>query len=229
MHVLQGIILDFDGVIANTEPLHLRAFQETLTEAGIVLSSEDYYSRYLGFDDATLFQELVSDREISMPEDHLSALIKRKMLKLQLLLKNESVLFPGAAEFIQHCSSEVPVAIASGAERHEILEVLAAGGGLQDKFSAIVATGDTAEGKPFPAPYQLAFTQLRDRTQGNIEARYCVAIEDSHWGLASARAAGLRCVGVTNTYPANELPGADLVVSGLDKLTLEILETLFAN
>ena len=164
-----------------------------------------------------------------MPEDHLSALIKRKMLKLQLLLKNESVLFPGAAEFIQHCSSEVPVAIASGAERHEILEVLAAGGGLQDQFSAIVATGDTAEGKPFPAPYQLAFTQLRDRTQGNIEARYCVAIEDSHWGLASARAAGLRCVGVTNTYPANELPGADLVVSGLDKLTLEILETLFAN
>ena len=229
MHVLQGIILDFDGVIANTEPLHLRAFQETLTEAGIVLSSEDYYSRYLGFDDATLFQELVSDREISMPEDRLSALIKRKMLKLQLLLKNESVLFPGAAEFIQHCSSEVPVAIASGAERHEILEVLAASGGLQDQFSAIVATGDTAEGKPFPAPYQLAFTQLRDRTQGNIEARYCVAIEDSHWGLASARAAGLRCVGVTNTYPANELPGADLVVSGLDKLTLETLETLFAN
>ena len=86
MHVLQGIILDFDGVIANTEPLHLRAFQETLTEAGIVLSSEDYYSRYLGFDDVTFFQELVSDRELSMPEDRLSALIKRKTLKLQLSL-----------------------------------------------------------------------------------------------------------------------------------------------
>jgi beta-phosphoglucomutase-like phosphatase (HAD superfamily) len=53
-----------------------------------------------------------------------------------------------------------------------------------------------------------------------------VAIEDSRWGLESARGAGLRCVGVTNSYPAAQLPEAELIVSGLDRLTLEQLDRL---
>ena len=75
----------------------------------------------------------------------------------------------------------------------------------------------------------LAFNKLRERTGSAIEARRCVAIEDSRWGLESARGAGLRCVGVTNSYPAHELRDAELVVSGLDALTLEQLDHLCAS
>jgi beta-phosphoglucomutase-like phosphatase (HAD superfamily) len=56
-----------------------------------------------------------------------------------------------------------------------------------------------------------------------------VAIEDSRWGLVSARDAGLRCVGVMNSYPASELPGAELVVEGLNTLTLEMLDNLVSH
>jgi beta-phosphoglucomutase-like phosphatase (HAD superfamily) len=55
-----------------------------------------------------------------------------------------------------------------------------------------------------------------------------VAIEDSRWGLASAAGAGLRCVGVTTSYPAHELPGAELIVSGLADLTVAMLDALCA-
>ena len=59
-----------------------------------------------------------------------------------------------------------------------------------------------------------------------VDASRCVAIEDSRWGLESARGAGLRCVGVTNSYPEAELVGAELVVAGLHDLTLDMLDDL---
>ena len=70
---LQAIVLDFDGVIADSEPLHLRAFQQTLAEDGIDLSAEDYYSRYLGYDDVGLCQALATDRAIPMTDQQIAA------------------------------------------------------------------------------------------------------------------------------------------------------------
>jgi beta-phosphoglucomutase-like phosphatase (HAD superfamily) len=119
----------------------------------------------------------------------------------------------------------VPIAIASGALRHEIVQIVNAAG-LGDLFAAIVASGDTLESKPSPAPYLLAFEQLQQATGTMLDRRRCVAIEDSVWGLVSAREAGLRCVGVTTSYPAAELTGAELVVGGLSALTLPMLEDL---
>jgi sugar-phosphatase len=92
----------------------------------------------------------------------------------------------------------------------------------------IVAAGDTRESKPSPAPYRLAFERLRESTGRDLDPRRCVAIEDSRWGLESAHAAGLRCVGVTTSYSAHELPQAELVVDGLNALTLQDLDRLCA-
>jgi beta-phosphoglucomutase-like phosphatase (HAD superfamily) len=92
----------------------------------------------------------------------------------------------------------------------------------------IVAAGDTPESKPSPAPYRLAFDRLRERTDRALDPSRVVAIEDSRWGLASAAGAGLRCVGVTTSYPAHELPGAELIVSGLADLTVAMLDALCA-
>jgi beta-phosphoglucomutase-like phosphatase (HAD superfamily) len=90
----------------------------------------------------------------------------------------------------------------------------------------IVASGDTPQSKPSPAPYRLAFERLCAATGRALDPTRCVAIEDSRWGLESARGAGLRCVGVTTSYPASELPGAELIVGGLRELTLAELERL---
>ena len=225
---LQAIVFDFDGVIADSEPLHLRAFQQALSESGIELSPQEYFSRYLGYDDVGAFEALARDRGIPMSDRQVASLVARKGVCLQQMLHEGSVLFPGAREFIREAAAAVPIGIASGALRHEIDEIVEAAG-VADLFSIIVASGDTPQSKPSPAPYVLAFERLRDATGDALEPRRCVAIEDSRWGLQSAQGAGLRLVGVTNSYPAHELPGAELIVDGLKELTLPMLDRLVGS
>jgi beta-phosphoglucomutase len=225
---LQAIVFDFDGVIADSEPLHLRAFQQILAEERIELSAADYYSRYLGYDDVGLFQALAADRAVTMTDRQVTELVARKGVRLQQMLHDDHVLFPGAVEFIRTAAAEVPIAIASGALKPEILSIIEAAG-IDELFTTIVAAGDTPQSKPSPAPYRLAFEQLRAKSGRELDPRRCVAIEDSRWGLESAQGAGLRCVGVTNSYPAKELPQAELVVSGLGALTLTALDRLCAS
>jgi len=226
---LQAIVFDFDGVIANSEPLHLRAFQQTLLEVGIELTASEYYARYLGYDDENMFRALAQDRGLPMDADRLQGLMARKGDWLQQGLRGSGeVLFPGVREFISSAAAEVPIAIASGALRHEIVDIIDAAG-MTSLFSVIVAAGDTPEGKPSPAPYQLAVSKLREMTGHSLQTARCVAIEDSAWGLESALGAGLRCVGVTSSYPASLLQGAELVVAGLHELTLPDLDRLCAS
>jgi len=221
---LQAIVFDFDGVIADSEPLHLRAFQHTLASHGVTLTAEDYYHRYLGYDDVGVFAHVSRDHGVELTTDQIAALVAQKGEHIQQLLHAGEVLFPGAAEFVRQAASAVPIAIASGAQRHEIEGILDATN-LREHFSIIVAAGDTVRGKPSPDPYARAF-QLLQGSNDTLTASRCVAIEDSRWGLESALGAGLRCVGVTNSYPASELPGAELVVDGLHVLTIEMLDHL---
>ncbi len=222
---LQAIVFDFDGVIADSEPLHLKAFQQALAEEGVVLEPEEYFARYLGYDDVGVFAAIARDRGLAWTDRHVTAFVSRKGMKLQAMLDGGDVLFPGAAAFIRAAAAQVPVAIASGALRHEIVQIVESAG-LDDLFAAIIAAGDTPESKPSPAPYLLAFEHLQHVVGRPLDRRRCVAIEDSIWGLESARGAGLRCVGVTTSYPAAELAGAELVVDGLKALTLPMLEEL---
>jgi beta-phosphoglucomutase len=222
---LQAIVFDFDGVIADSEPLHLKAFQQALAEEGIVLERDEYFSRYLGYDDVGMFQALSRDRGFAWTDRHVTTLVARKASKLQLMIEGGEVLFPGAAPFIRAAAAAVPIAIASGALRHEIVQIVESAG-LARLFATIVASGDTPESKPSPGPYLLAFEQLQQATGRMLDRKRCVAIEDSVWGLESARGAGLRCVGVTTSYRAGELAGAELVVDGLNSLTLPMLEQL---
>jgi HAD superfamily hydrolase (TIGR01509 family) len=222
---LQAVVFDFDGVIANSEPLHLKAFQQALAEDGIGLTEDEYYARYLGYDDVGLLEALTRDRELPASSRYITEMVALKGNKLQQMLQAGDVLFPGAARFIREAADAVPIAIASGALRHEIHEILD-GADLRSLFAVVIASGDTPQSKPSPAPYVLAFERLKEAAGVDLDCRRCVAIEDSRWGLESARGAGLRCVGVTNSYAADELPGAELIVSGLDALTLDALDTL---
>jgi beta-phosphoglucomutase len=225
---LQAIVFDFDGVIADSEPLHLKAYQQALAEEGIALTRQEYFARYLGYDDVGMLEALSRDRGLPATGKYIAALVAKKGEKLQAMLAGGEVLFPGAAAFVRTAAAAVPIAIASGALRHEIVQIID-GAGLADLFMTIVASGDTPESKPSPAPYRLAFEQLRQATGSQLDPKRCVAIEDSRWGLDSARGAGLRCVGVTTSYAADQLAGAELIVDGLNTLTVEALDRLCAR
>lgn len=229
MRALQAIVFDFDGVIADTEVLHLRAYQKVLAPEGITLSNDEYFDKYLGYDDVGVFKALGRDKGLRADESRVKELIAQKSDRYDELSAAGDMLFPGAADFIRTAAAAVPIAIASGALTHEIEEILDRAG-LRPLFKVIVGADQTERSKPHPEPYQTAFDRLRLLTGRDLIPWRAVAIEDSRWGLQSARAADLRCVAVTNTYKADELrPDAELVVAGLHALTLDALDDLCAD
>jgi beta-phosphoglucomutase len=229
MRALQAIVFDFDGVIADSEMLHLRAYQQVLAPEGISFSNDEYFDKYLGYDDVGVFKAVGREKGVPMDDGRVRDLIARKSTRYDELAAGGEMLFPGAADFIRTAAAAVPIAIASGALTHEIEDVLERAG-LRPLFPVIVGADQTERSKPHPEPYQTAFDRLRLLTGRDLTPWRSVAIEDSRWGLVSARGADLRCVAVTNTYKADELrPDAELVVAGLHALTLDALDDLCAD
>ena len=230
MRALQAIVFDFDGVIADSERLHLQSYQDILAPEGIAISEAEYYERYLGYDDVGVFKAVGRDHGVPMNDARISTLMTKKGERYEALASGGGMLFPGAAEFIRAAAAaHVPIAIASGALTGEIEENLEQAG-LRALFPIIVGADQTEKSKPDPEPYRVAFERLRTHTGRPLEPWRSVAIEDSKWGLVSARGADLRCVAVTNTYSADELrPDAELVVAGLHALSLDALDALCAD
>jgi len=224
--LLRAIVFDFDGVIANSEPLHYQAFHDVLAGSGVSFARKEYYDRYLGYDDAGVFKAVSADRGLSWSGDRISALVKSKAEAIAQLEQNASILFPGAAAAIRRAAALMPLAIASGALGAEIRRVLDREG-LTSYFKAIVAAEDTPLSKPAADPYRRAIDLLSAAGAGPFQPAECVAIEDSPWGLQSAREAGLRTVGVAQTYAAAALD-ADLVISSVGDLDLDGLARLCA-
>lgn len=224
--MLKAIIFDCDGVIADTEQIHMAAFQRVLSEEGIELNKEEYFRRYLAFDDRGCFETVFADRGISLTRDQLNELIHRKAEYVEPAMKASLKILPGAAEFIRLAAERYPLAVASGALRHEI-ELVLKYGGLSDCFRLIVAAEDVARSKPNPDPFIKARELLGASTGDRIEPRECLVIEDSIHGVRAARLAGMRCLAVTTSYPPEKLSEADRVVDTLAGLLLEDVESLF--
>jgi len=210
-------------VLANSEPLHFRAFRDVLLAQGVVLTEAQYYGRYLGFDDASAFAAIGEDRQRAWTREEIGSFVAQKAAEMTELERDVCILFPRAADVVRRAASAVPIAIASGALGHEIRRVLDREQ-LTSCFSAIVAAEDTPRSKPSPDPYALAVELLR-RGSPDLRPHECLAVEDSAWGLQSARAAGLRTIGVAQSYPAESLI-ADLVIPVIGDLDLSTLGDL---
>jgi beta-phosphoglucomutase len=220
--VIEAIVFDFDGVLADSEPLHFRALREMMGTLGVTLPAEHYYSTYVGFDDAGVFRLMQQEQGWTLDERQIAALIEQKTRIFQDLVASADVLFPGAIACLDRLGARYPLGIASGALKHEIQQILRQHD-LEDHFRFIVASGDTPQSKPAPDPYAKA-AELH-----GLPPSACLAIEDSRWGIEAAKAAGLTCVGITTTYDAASLPGADAVIGSLDEFTVEFVESLTTN
>jgi HAD superfamily hydrolase (TIGR01509 family) len=225
--MLRAIVFDFDGVIANSEPLHYLAFRDVLRESGVAFPEREYYERYLGFDDLGVFKALAADRGLAWTRDRLGELVRSKADAIERLEREGSILFPGADTVIRRVAARLPLAIASGALGVEIRRVLDRAG-LTACFTAIVAAEDTPVSKPAADPYNRALALLTEAADSPLRSFECVAVEDSPWGLQSAKAAGLRTVAVAQTYSQGELD-ADLVIRSISDLDFAALERLCAS
>lgn len=224
--MLKAIIFDCDGVIADTEPIHLAAFAQVLAEEGIALTKDDYFAHYLALDDRGCFIRAFGERGSSLSQDQLAGLIRRKAGYVERAMRTGLTLLPGAADFIRAAADRYPLAVASGALRAEV-ETIVNHGGLRECFRAIVSAEDTPRGKPYPDPFIKALELLNLLAADRIDAPECLVIEDSIHGVRAAHQAAMRCLAVTNSYPKEKLSEAQLVVNSLVGLSLKDVEILF--
>ena len=218
----RAVVFDFDGVLADTEHLHLFAFQDTFVARGWTLDRHAYFANYLGYDDRDLIRAFSTDRALDIGPADVEAILVDKSRNYERRLAAGGVLFPTAPSAIARLSASYRLAIASGSLRAEILSILRANN-LADAFEAVVGADDVARSKPAPDPYAAAVTRL------GVAPSAAVAIEDSQWGLTAARTAGLRTIGITTSYPASALGLADTVVDSLDEVTDALVERLLAS
>ena len=237
-----AVIFDFNGVLVDDENVHFALFQEVLAQEGVVITERDYHERYLGYDDRKCFETALADAGQSSDRQRLDRLIARKARRYVEVAEQGLRFFPGAAETLGAVASRWPVAICSGALRPEIEYALRRLDRL-GQVAAIISAEDTDKCKPDPEGYRLALAALRalarnSRGQGqdqdtslDLAAGHCLVVEDSLAGIISAKGAGMRTVGVSNTYTAGQLieAGADVVVNELAALTPEWIDRRFAS
>ena len=222
--MLKAIVFDFDGVIVDSEPLHYQAFLALARGFGLDFTYEEYARKYIGYDDRDAFRAMLVELDGShVDEDRLAELGRKKSDVFQSIADAGVRAYPGVLDLIHRAAAVMPLAIASGATRKD-LELVLGKFGLGDRFEPIVSADDVAHSKPDPQTYVLAVRGLARRHRGlAIQPVDCLAIEDTAAGIDSARAAGLRTLGVAHTGPASQIGHADQVVAALADLDLETL------
>jgi HAD superfamily hydrolase (TIGR01509 family) len=227
---LRAILFDFNGVIADDETPHLLMFQQALREEGLSLTRAEYYETYLGMDERNCLAALIRKaRGARDPACEQRVHDRKAALFRTYTATHKPDLFPGIADFVLQAGGRYRLAVASGGKREQITDALR-NTPIERAFPVVVSAEDTTIGKPDPSIYLLALAKLNATTptpDPRLRPSECLVIEDSLAGIQSARAAGMKVVGVATTYPAAALTEADAVHPSLTAATFADLEQLF--
>lgn len=210
----RAVLFDMDGVIVDSEPLHVAAFQTTLKGYGHKLTNELYKQHFAGRTDEAGFNQYFDfvGETVDVP-----VIMDKKAMAYLELATDQLVAYPGVIEFIRDLAEgETPLALVTGSLRVEA-EVTLKAFGLTDLFSVVIAAEDIEHSKPNPEGY------LKGAKALCVNPADCIVIEDAPSGVKAAKAAGMRCVAVANTHSKEELEEATLIVN---QLQLEDIESL---
>jgi HAD superfamily hydrolase (TIGR01509 family) len=206
-----AVIFDMDGVLTDSEPLINAAAVAMFRERGVPVQPEDFLpfvgtgeNRYLGG---------VAERHGVAFEIEAA---KRRTYEIYLEMVPERLrAFPGAVELVRNCrAAGLRVALASSADRIKVEANLRHIGLMPDWWDAVISAENVVNKKPAPDLFLAAARQI------DVPVAQCVVIEDALNGIQAARAAGMRCVAVAQTFPAAQLVKADLVRASMQDLTV---------
>ncbi len=222
--MLEAIVFDFDGVIVDTEPLHLLSFRVVLQPLGVDLDEGSYRELALGVSDRQGLEHICRKFKVPFNDDLLSRLVRHKSDAMQVRAEHGVSPCPGAVELLCAASESMPIALCTGALRRDVDSILPAipPGDLVGRFQTIITVEDVTQSKPHPECYSLAVERL------GLDPAHCLAIEDTPSGVRAARSAGLYTLGVVNTCAAAELHEAHHLTASLAEITLHDLLNLTA-
>jgi beta-phosphoglucomutase len=210
---VQAVIFDFNGTLSHDEPILCEIFCDLFAEYGRPLSAQEYFDELAGLSDPEIVRTWLGREHPNVDE-----VIERRIARYRELVADGSSVPETVRDALRYAAEHVPVAIVSGAARAEIETVIEAAG-LSDAVGAIVAAEDVDDGKPHPAGYLRALELLN----GGLNASDVLAFEDTESGIASAKAAGLRCFGVLGTLAPARLAAADEIIPAID---VELMQRL---
>ena len=210
--MIRHVIFDMDGVLTDSEPVINAAAIAGLREFGVQAKPEDFVpfvgageDRYIGGVARLYGKEYVLD-------------MKRRVYEIYLeILPGMIKAFPGVHDLLQLLrDSGFAMAVASSADRVKVEANLAAIDVRLDWFGAVIVGEDAEEKKPAPDIYLLAASRL------GVQPERCCVVEDAVNGVLAAKAAGMRCVAVTTSFPFDALrdAGADCVRESLPEIDL---------
>jgi beta-phosphoglucomutase len=190
----RAVLFDFDGVIADTENVHVAAWQRTFGLMGW-LEADETCARAAEIDDRAFCAEVFQRRKVEGGDAE--GWSGRKQELTSRMLADAPRIYRGVAELAGHLRGRVRLAVVTTTWRANVEAVLEASG-LADAFEFLITKEDVKSPKPDPEGYRLALARLK------LPANEVVALEDSPSGLASARGAGVRVVAVGHRRPESE-------------------------
>ena len=209
----RAVIFDFNGTLSDDEPILCEIFREVFAEHGKPLSQQEYYDELAGLSDVEIVRTWLGRDHPAVDE-----VVERRIALYRERVADGSSIHEPVREAVRYAAAHAHVAVVSGAARPEIEPVLRAAG-LFDSVEAIVAAEDVADGKPHPAGYLRALALL----DGGLAAEDVVVIEDTEAGVASAKAAGIRCIALLGTLAPERLAQADEIVPAIDVALMQRL------
>src|SRR5690349_830906 len=228
--MIKAIFFDVNGVINDDETIQMKAYQEVLSGHEIALTDELYFGA-LGMDDKTCVRSMFEHAKKPLSDPLLEEVLGAKT-DLHRQMIEELPLFPGVLTFLKAAAREFQLGLVSMANLNEVSYVFQRAN-LTPLFSVVVTAEDTSVCKPAPDCYACGLTKLNAKRQSErllpLLPAECLAIEDSPPGIESARVAGMRTLGVTNTVAADALraAGADVVTASLADWNVDAVHRLF--
>jgi len=214
--VIEAVVFDLDGLLLDSEEVWDAVREDYVRERGGRYDAE-VQRALMGMSSVEWSRYLHEHAGVSDEPDEIDAEVVRRMLAAY---REHLPLVPGAVESVGRLAARYPLGLASSSNRPLIAEVLDLSG-LAPYFRATVSSEEVAHGKPAPDVYLEAARRL-----GAAPER-CAAIEDSHAGIRSAHAAGMRVIAIPNaSYPPGDdaLGLADVVLGSLDELTTDTVD-----
>ena len=213
--MITAVICDLDGLLADTEKYHMKAYQETFAAEGVIVSDEDYITHWIR--NCSTIGEFIAQRKLGFDPDLMRS---KKTVRYHSYVESHVEEMPGAVSFLQRIHGHKRLALASNSLRQDIDRVLGKIG-ADGFFEVLLSKLDVAEPKPAPD----MFIKTADRL--NEPVTRCVVVEDSCGGVEAAHRAGMKCIAVPSRYTVdNDFSRASIVVDRLDDVTVELLDSL---
>ncbi|MDQ6888095.1 MAG: HAD family phosphatase [Gemmatimonadota bacterium] len=191
--MIDAVLLELEGVLADTAVPRCRALQASLAAEGLELSAEEFDLRCAGLPVLAAARAAIQLRGVLLDETALDLIVLRAERSFATIASHGLPLMPGARDFIENAAACTRVALVTrGGRRHA--ESLLSLAGIADAFECVIGAEDTIEPKPSSAPYRHALARMGRRRA--LRTGESFAMEDGAPGIRAARAAGIPCVAV---------------------------------